>query len=263
MDHIAVGRYWDDNADVWTRLAREGYDVYRDHVNTPAFLEMLPPVKGLSGLDIGCGEGENTRRLARLGACMTAIDISEKFVRHAATVAASEPQAIRYVRASAVQLPFGDGAFDFATAFMSLMDIPENEAALAEARRVVRPGGFFQFSITHPCTDTPHRRNLRDARGETYAIEVGRYFDREDGHVETWSFSAAPADLRAALRPFRVPRFHRTLASWLNSVVDAGWTLERVAEPLASEEVARRSPHVRDTRVAPYFLDVRCRRPRV
>ena len=64
MDHQEVGRYWNGNADAWTRLARAGYDTYRDHFNTPAFLDLLPDVAGREGLDIGCGEGHNTRLLA-------------------------------------------------------------------------------------------------------------------------------------------------------------------------------------------------------
>lgn len=68
MDHEEVGRFWNENAETWTRLARAGYDVYRDHFNSPAFLELLPDVRGLAGLDIGCGEGHNTRLLARRGA---------------------------------------------------------------------------------------------------------------------------------------------------------------------------------------------------
>ena len=42
MDHAEVGRFWNENADTWTRLARAGFDVYRDHLNTPAFFGMLP-----------------------------------------------------------------------------------------------------------------------------------------------------------------------------------------------------------------------------
>ena len=61
MDDRQVARLWDENAETWTHLARQGYDVYRDLVNTPAFLGMLPAVKGLRGLDVGCGEGHNTR----------------------------------------------------------------------------------------------------------------------------------------------------------------------------------------------------------
>jgi ubiquinone/menaquinone biosynthesis C-methylase UbiE len=66
---------------------------------------------------------------------------------------------------------------------MSLMDIPETDRTLAEAYRVLKPGGFLQFSITHPCFDTPHRRNLRDENGLTYAIEVGDYFRNLEGPV--------------------------------------------------------------------------------
>ena len=53
MDHEEVGRYWNENADVWTELVRAGYDHYRDGLNTPAFFEMLPEVEGLYGLDVG------------------------------------------------------------------------------------------------------------------------------------------------------------------------------------------------------------------
>jgi ubiquinone/menaquinone biosynthesis C-methylase UbiE len=259
MDHLTVGRYWDENAEVWTTLARAGYDVYRDHLNTPAFLRMLPPVAGLRGLDIGCGEGGNTRQVARLGARMTGIDVSHTFVRHAADAEAREPLGVRYAVASAVALPFGDAAFDFATAFMCLMDVPENDRALAEAWRVVRRGGFLQFSITHPCTDTPHRVNRRDA-GRTYALEVGRYYEQDAGRVEEWIFSAAPPAVREGLRPFRVPRFHRTLSAWVNTIVGAGWTIEWMEEPSASDEVVAQCPRLQDTQVAPYFLHVRCRK---
>lgn len=83
MDHEEAGRYWEYNAEAWTRLARAGYDVYRDNFNTPAFFEMLPEVEDLAGLDVGSGEGHNTRLLARRGARMTGIDISSTFVRYA------------------------------------------------------------------------------------------------------------------------------------------------------------------------------------
>jgi ubiquinone/menaquinone biosynthesis C-methylase UbiE len=189
MDHEEVGRFWNANADSWTKLARAGYDVYRDYLNTPAFFDMLPNVAGLAGLDIGCGEGHNTRLLAKCGAQVTAIDIAENFIANARQVEAHEPLDIAYRVASAVDLTFAEGTFDFATAFMSFMDIPETDRVLAEARRVLKPCGFLQFAISHPCFDTPHRRNLRDAHGLTYAIEVGDYFRNLDGGVDEWLFA--------------------------------------------------------------------------
>lgn len=261
MDPSEVGRLWNGNAETWTRMARAGYDVYRDYLNTPAFLEMLPPVRGLSGLDIGCGEGHNTRLLARAGARMSAIDISEAFVRHAREAETADPLGIDYRVASAAALPFPDAAFDFATGFMSFMDIPEVEQVVAEARRVLKPGGFLQFSICHPCFDTPRRRNLRDESGATYAIEVGDYFRRLDGEIAEWLFSAAPPEARAGVSPFKVPRFTRTLSEWLNLLIDSGLAIERLGEPRPDDETVRRCPSIQDAQVVAYFLHIRARRP--
>jgi hypothetical protein len=57
-----------------------------------------------------------------------------------------------------------------------------------------------------------------------------------------------------------VPRFRRTLSAWLNATVAAGWTIGRVEGPAASDDVVRRCPHLPDTRAAPFFLHVRCRK---
>ncbi len=263
MNHLTVGEYWNGNAEAWTKLARAGFDVYRDHLNTPAFLELLPSVAGLCGLDLGCGEGHNTRLVAKRGARMTAIDIAEKFIRHAQAEETRAPLGITYRHASAVEQPFADASFDFATAFMSLMDIPETARALAETFRVVRPGGFLQFSLTHPCFNPPHRRNCRDEDRVTYAIEVGDYFIDARGRVDEWIFGTAPESEKRRLPMFQVPRFHRPLGEWLNLLVDAGFILERFAEPCPSEETVRAHPSLQDARVAAYFLHIRVRKPAV
>ena len=261
MDHEEVGRFWNANADAWTKLARAGYDVYRDYLNTPAFLDMLPNVAGLAGLDIGCGVGHNTRLLAKRGAKVTAIDIAEDFIANARQVEAHEPLGIEYRVASAVDLPFADATFDFATAFMSFMDIPETDRVLAEARRILKPCGFLQFSISHPCFDTPHRRNLRDAHGLTYAIEVGDYFRNLDGEVDEWLFGAAPPHAKQGLAKFKTPRFTRTISQWLNLLIDAGFRLERVAEPRPGDATVRACPDMQDAQVVAYFLHIRVRKP--
>jgi SAM-dependent methyltransferase len=129
-------KLWNANARAWTELSRAGFDVYRDLVNTPAFFAMLPAVSGLVGLDLGCGEGHNTRLLAARGADVVALDLSEYFIESAA---AENQRGIRFVLGDGAHLPFRSSTFDFATAFMSLMDVGKPERALQEVSRVLKP----------------------------------------------------------------------------------------------------------------------------
>ena len=260
MNHEEVGRYWNENAEVWTKLARAGYDVYRDYLNTPAFFDMLPIVDGLSGLDIGCGEGHNTRLLAKRGARLTAIDISKDFIQYAKQSEKQDLLGIDYRIASATDLPCNDAAFDFAVAFMSLMDIPETDRVLSEAHRVLKPGGFLQFSIEHPCFATPHRRNLRNKEGLTYAVEVGDYFRNLKGEIEEWIFGATPPELRKGLRKFKTPRFTRTVSQWLNLLTNTGFVLEQIEEPHPSDETVQLCPDLQDAQIVAYFLHIRSRK---
>lgn len=155
MDPSKAAELWEANAETWTRHARAGYDVYRDALNTPAFLAMLPPVQGLSGLDIGCGEGANTRKLAALGARMTAIDIAPTFIRHASEADASQPLGIVYRTGDGQALPFPAESFDFATAFMSLMDMPNPEKAIRKRPASCAPADFSSFPSCIPVSRRP------------------------------------------------------------------------------------------------------------
>jgi SAM-dependent methyltransferase len=261
MRRTEVAQYWEANAETWTRHARAGYDIYRDGLNTPAFLDLLPPVNGLLGLDIGCGEGANTRELARLGARMQAVDVAPTFIRHAQEQEKADPLGIAYLIADATDLPFSSGSFDFATAFMSMMDMTDQGQALREATRVLRPGAFLQFSILHPCFVPPHRRTLRESNGTTRAIEVAGYFDNIDGRIDTFWMTNAPKEERDQVEPFRIPRFHRTLSRWVEVIVEAGLVIERFGEPRVTAEVAKAEPALEDTLVAPIFLHIRAVKP--
>ena len=154
----------------WTALTRGGYDVYRDLVNTPAFLAMLPPIEGLLCLDLGCGEGHNTRMLANQGARAVAVDISDSLIE--AAVATGQP-GICYALGNGEDLPFGDATFDVVTGFMSFMDASDPERVLGEATRVLRQDGVLQFSITHPSTSPPGRRWVTNEAGEREALAIG------------------------------------------------------------------------------------------
>ena len=260
MDERENARYWEGNAEEWTRLSRLGYDRSRDLINSPAFFAMLPDVRGRFGLDLGCGEGHNTRQVADRGARMTALDVAWGMVRPAAAHEAAEPRGIRYVRGSGLSLPFCDGAFDFVTAFMSVMDMPDHPRVLAEVHRVLRPGGFFQLSMTHPCFQTPMWQWLLDDDGRRRAMVCGDYFRELDGEIEQWAFGAARQD---GLEPkgFRIPRFTHTLATWLNLFLDAGFVLERFCEPTADDATLARHPEEYDSRIIAYFLTLRVRKP--
>lgn len=261
MDHREAGRYWNDNAEAWTQLSRAGYDLFRDQLNTPAFFELLPDVKGSQGLDIGCGEGHNTRLLKARGAVVTALDFSETFIRHARSHELDSPLGIRHVRGNALHLPFPDSCFDFATAFMSLMEFPETRAALSEAWRVLKPGGFLQFSITHPCFNTVDRVNLRDESGVTCGVQLGDYFAPCTGQIETWTFSDATEEVRGDLPLFQVPDFRRTMSEWVNLLVECGFQIQAMREPCPSDEDIARYPKLRPSRIAPLFMHFQVSKP--
>jgi SAM-dependent methyltransferase len=261
MEPNDVADAWEANADAWTRHSRAGYDIYRDALNTPVFIASLPNVGGAKGLDIGCGEGSNTRQVARLGAQMNAVDIAPTFIRHAQETEGRDPMGITYLVANAEQLPFANATFDFTTAFMSLMDVRNQSIALREACRVLRPGGFLQFSILHPCFVSPYRKNLKDETGRRIAVQNAGYFDNIDGRIDTFWFEALPVELRGNDGPFNIPRFHRTLSQWVDMIITAGFMVEKFVEPSASQELAEKEPVVADTRIAPMSLIVRARKP--
>lgn len=254
MGETHTAAEWERNAPAWIEMSRAGADTYRDLVNTPAFIDLLPQVDGQRVLDVGCGEGHNSRQVRALGAEVTALDVSSTFVR----AARDADRSIEHLIADGTSLPFVDGTFDAAVAFMSVMDMPDPAAALVEMARVVRPDGFVQFSITHPAQCTWPREWVRDDEGRKVMLATGNYFD-EGPVTETWTFGSASTEMRARHDPFTITWTRRTLASWLNMVADAGLTIERVAEPVASAEVAGLHPEVADTRIAPYFLIIRAR----
>ena len=262
MDNKEVGKYWDKNAENWTKLARMGYDRMRDLINSPAFFKMLPNISNLYGLDIGCGEGYNTRISARKGAKITAIDISKAFIKQAKEMEQQEPLGIIYQVASGTELPFPDNYFDFAIATMSIMDIAENEKAIVEAYRVIKAGGFFQFSIIHPFVATSDYRWVENEQGKRTGFIVENYFKKLNGELEEWIFGAAPRELTDKMRKFRIPRFSRTLSEWLNLLIDTGFILEEFCEPYADDETLKHFPEEYTSRIIPYFLIIRCRKPK-
>jgi ubiquinone/menaquinone biosynthesis C-methylase UbiE len=259
IDEKTVKDCWEQNAKTWTELVRSGYDVYRDLLNTPRFLELLPNVKEKLGLDIGCGEGSNTRKLAGLGALMRAIDISSVFIKYSKEIEVKEPKGIDFIVAPAQSLPFPGCSFDFATAFMSMMDMADLESAFEEVFRVLKPGGFFQFSISHPCFDPPFRKKVFDEQGNEVAVQLGGYFDTQPRIFE-WQFSSIPKEIRENLPKFQNPYIRRTLSEWFNIIIKSGFVIEMIDEPHPTAEQAKECPAIADTLIVPHFMIIKVRK---
>ena len=261
LDDKQTGQYWDANAEAWTKLSRAGYNISRDLLNTPAFMKLLGPAKSLDGLDIGCGDGDLTRRLAQMGNRMTGIDISPRFIKLASEHESQPGLDIKYQVASAQSLPFADFSFDLVVGMMSLMDMPRPDLAIAEAFRVLRPGGVFQFAITHPCFQTPKWQWVVDEQGKRTAVICGDYFAPSSGRIDVWTFGAAPREMKKDLEKFRIPRFDFTLSWWLNSLLEAGFRLEGFEEPSPDAQLLAAHPRFYDNRIIAFFLQIKCRKP--
>ncbi len=258
MNDDEVARCWDGNAEVWARHVRAGYDTYRDLYHMPAFLEELGDLSGLEVLDAGCGEGRTARILARRGARMTAVDISEKMIELARAEEEREPLGIRYEAASMNEMSvFGDETFDAAVSVMALMDCADYEGAIREFWRVLKAEGMLAFNIVHPCFTTSVRGWERDESGEIVGIRLGDYF-REGASKEQWRFGRASQS--EEVEPFTVIYFLRTLSGLLNPLCAAGFRIERIAEPRPTEDACRKDPRLWKHRLIPHFLCVKARK---
>ena len=232
-DDLDVAAAWDANATGWTAQVRAGYDRYRELFTWPAFLDFIPNLAGQRVLDLGCGEGHNTRALARRGAAMTGVDISERMIGAARAAEAEEPLGIAYHVASFTRLdPLEDASFDAAVSTMALMDSPGFADTARAAFRVLRPGGGFYFSVLHPCFITPGISWRRDETGRETHLRVADYFS-DRVYVERWRFKAPEV---AQAQPFVTPRFGPRLEDYVNGLCAAGFRITRCAEPRPSAE---------------------------
>lgn len=256
-----VATRWDLNADQWTHDVRAGYDVYRDTFTFPAFLAFLPEIRGLELIDFGCGEGTNTRALARLGARMSGLDVSERMIAHARRMEEEEPLGITYFAQSySDRSALPDACLDGVVSTMALMDGPDFNGAMREAFRLVRPGGFVCFSVLHPCFITPSISWRKDEAGQTTGLCVSRYFDPAH-FTEHWRFGDRPRE--PGITPFAVPRFPRTMSDYLNGIIAAGFRITAMEEPRPSEEACAQTPRFRRWRdLAAFLLLVRAERPK-
>jgi len=234
---------WSSIADWYDELLEAGSGPHQTAV--ACLGELTGDVRGLDVLDIACGQGIAARDLARRGARVTGVDYAESMIANATRHGTPEGTAIDYRVDNAEALStVADASFDGVTCQLGLMDIPDLEATLDSVARVLRPSGWFVFVIGHPAFLAPRaqRTTLDDGRP---AAAIAEYFEEQ-----FWR-SPNPEGVR------RAGNYHRTLSTYVNALCDAGFLIERFAEPKANELLARQQPlyaHV------PIFLAARVRR---
>lgn len=223
-----IAKEWSDAAESWVDFVRQGKDYFRDELNTPGMLRLIGNVKGLEVLDVACGEGYNTRILARKGAKVTGIDLSGEMVEHAKSQEKKDRLGIRYYVSDSADLSrFPAKRFDLVTCFMALMDVQDYQGTIREIARVMKDDGRFIFSITHPCFEYSAKR------GE---IErTARYFGIRSKRV--------PWRMERLLKPFETTCFHRTLTDYSNALHNQGLLTKRLLEPKPTRKgLAKFSP---------------------
>ena len=237
---------YDEIADWYDEQLRGG-SLIHDLV-VPTLLGLVGDIAGRQICDLACGQGVVARQLAERGAVVTGIDLSVRLLAIARREEAAQPRGITYLRGDAQEFgDVGDGSFDGVVCNMALMDIPDLAATARTVARILRPHGWFAFSITHPVLDTALARTgvVRAANEE--ANRQGRTYFAEG----LWR-SDNPHGVRG-----KVGAYHRTLSTYVNALMEAGLNVERLAEPQATGTLAERLPHLRDV---PGGLVARCRK---
>src|SRR5260221_312514 len=128
----------------------------------PLLIEFSGLLPGEHVLDVGCGTGSLTTALRDAAdlAAITAVDVVEPFLAYAR--ARNRDPRIRFERADARALPFPDATFDRAFSMLVLLFIPDAARAVAEMRRVVRPGGRVVAAVWDTFGGMPQARLIWD-----------------------------------------------------------------------------------------------------
>jgi trans-aconitate methyltransferase len=217
-----VSDTWDTIADWYTERLRAGSAMH--DLAGGALLARLPQdLRGVRVLDVGCGEGLLTRALSARGAVVHGIDSAPRMIEHAQE---QQPTTATYaVDDGATLSSVASTSVDWVTAGLALNNVPDLGAALAAAHRVLVAGGHLVFTIPHPCFEAPHA-TWTESGGRV----IGAYLD------EGFWRSGNPQGAR------RAGNQHRTISTYLNALIGAGYRIETMAEPVPTADVVAEQP---------------------
>ncbi|XVX21871.1 class I SAM-dependent methyltransferase [Actinomycetota bacterium] len=202
--YLEHGRFLGDAELVW------GPEGWRE-----SELGLLGDVSGLDVLEIGGGAGQCARWLSGEGARVVSSDLSIGMIRTGLTLNQRVSDPVPFVQADACALPFADTAFDLVvTSYGAVPFVADSALLMREAARVLRPGGRFVFSATHPIRwafpDDPTEHGLRVTQS---------YFDRSPYVEEDGAGGIVYAE------------HHRTLGDRVREITAAGLGLVDLVEP--------------------------------
>jgi len=251
-----LAKQWNSIADKWVAGYTEHGDVNREHVIDPTILRILGNIKNKRVLDAGCGAGYFCRKLARRGAKVTGVDLSNKMIEVARSKEKEQPLGIGYYARSLSNLEMLPSAtFDVVVSNMALMDTLNMKKAIEEISRVLKNKGQLVFSISHPCfasscTSEWERQPPDSERNEDRLYrKIDRYFDH--GRV-VWSMSGFPP----------VSSFHRTLSDYVNLLLANNFVITHFQEPVPDLQAVEEHPRdfANDYDRIPLFLIIGTRK---
>lgn len=219
---------WNANAAFWDARMGEGND-FVEVLTWPATERLLALRPGEQVIDVACGNGLTSRRMAALGAQVLACDFAEQMIAHARARTLEHHHRIEYqvldATDEAALLALGEARFDAALCAMALFDMAEIAPLMRALARLLRPEGRFVFSSTHPCFNharMAHMAEMQDREGriETlYSVKVFGYATPSIAHGV-----AIDGQPRPQLY------FDRPLQVLLGTAFEAGFVLDGLEE---------------------------------
>jgi len=245
---------WDQVAQWYDELLEKGLSDHYENVILPGALRLLAPYEGQKVLDVACGQGILSRRLAAAGAHVTGVEASASLVEAAQRHSAPDHPHIRYLVGDARSLaPLQlDRDFDAAACIMALANIDPIEPVFRGVADHLRPGGAFVAVITHPAFRAPRQTSWGWDHREK------RQYRRVDGYL-------SPGQFRIAMHPGKDPSittwtFHRPIQAYVAALAAAGLLVEALEEWPAqrtSTSGPRAEEENRARREIPLFLALR------
>ncbi len=236
-----VQKRWNRNAAFWDDYMGEHSNDFHNLLVRPAMERLLAVRPGDEVLDIACGNGNFSRYLAGLGARITAIDGSAGMIGRArqrteelldgATASRIEYRVIDVTDTKALAA-LGTSAFDAAVSNMAIMDMAEVGSMFGAVHGLLKPGGVFVCSLTHPCFQAPY--------AVRYAEQVdqdGRMVQKAGMKIDRYLTPQPFEGLAIVGQPVPSLIFHRPLSVLLTRCFEAGFVLDGLEEGTFDESV--------------------------